>query len=53
MRNKSKKETVKTILRVALLVLCFGACMAGALSNEINLVLAKASAICLECIGIG
>ena len=51
--SKNQKEHLKTILGILLFCAFAGMFLAGALSQEIQLVFAKAMKICLECIGIG
>ena len=48
-----KKEKIRLILGIILFAVFAAACLFGAMSYEFNIVLAKASNICLECIGIG
>ncbi len=48
-----KKETVKNIITVFLLLLFTAFVIIGSQTDEVRLVFTKAINICLECIGIG
>jgi len=50
---KRNKPNVRWVWTIIILVVSIALIVVGVLNNQVNDVLAKATRVCLECIGIG